>query len=443
MQVAEDQETLRLLAKDARVTERARGLEGVSLLWQACRIPDFPRLLFESHVALVKDIFLRLCEGPLRANYLHSKILPLNKPSGTIDELTGRLAHIRTWAYVVHQRDFVDDATSFSVLTRQIEDTLSDALHQALLERYVDRRAKRVVLPSSSAATKSSPSRNTTFRTTRTTVPYDPSNGIQVGSLGKALMESAAWPKPPESEAREVRRTDNLNHLTAAATLRILGSGQILRDGRTIATLQGASFLDRPRVRLRDPHEEGARELERDAAGHVRDAIEHLHASYLFLTRHEDVVVRAVGNALRAGLGTVYVAEFGYPYATVEKAGLVHGKDLRRAGVSVGPLAITATRAYGRATKELRFALARAFVGQLPPALEQTQTAPRWLPRPRLPPQALTALGYVPCGLHALRSDWAAMITSGAAIDWLSKTLRIPTRDAKAVIATLREPTER
>src|SRR5262249_28279448 len=47
---AEDAAALAALAKDADIRKRARDPETVALLWDVCRIPDYRKLLLETHI---------------------------------------------------------------------------------------------------------------------------------------------------------------------------------------------------------------------------------------------------------------------------------------------------------------------------------------------------------------------------------------------------------
>ena len=47
---------------------------------------------------------------------------------------------IRTWTYISFRGDWLSNPKKWRERTREIEDTLSDALHEALTHRFVDRR---------------------------------------------------------------------------------------------------------------------------------------------------------------------------------------------------------------------------------------------------------------------------------------------------------------
>ena len=59
---------------------------------------------------------------------------------GDIDTLSNRIAHIRTWTFAANRPDWLSDPDHWQGVTRAVEDKLSDALHERLAERFVDRR---------------------------------------------------------------------------------------------------------------------------------------------------------------------------------------------------------------------------------------------------------------------------------------------------------------
>lgn len=139
---AEDHRVLSLLARQEEVTARAQGRTAVSLLWEACQIPDFRKTLSDTHLGLIKQIFLHLTgpSGRLPADWVAGALARLDRTDGDIDTLSARLAHVRTWTYVSHRPDWLPTADRFAAQAREIEDKLSDALHERLTQRFVDRR---------------------------------------------------------------------------------------------------------------------------------------------------------------------------------------------------------------------------------------------------------------------------------------------------------------
>ncbi|MBP1805646.1 helicase-related protein [Rubellimicrobium aerolatum] len=138
---SDDLGALRALAGDAEVAARATDGPSVKLLWDVCRIPDFRGISKGEHAALLGQIFNFLHEkGRVPAEWLGESVRRIDRADGDIDTLSKRLAYIRTWTYVAQRKGWVGDEGYWREETRKVEDRLSDALHQALTERFVDRR---------------------------------------------------------------------------------------------------------------------------------------------------------------------------------------------------------------------------------------------------------------------------------------------------------------
>jgi ATP-dependent RNA helicase SUPV3L1/SUV3 len=144
---ASDQETLLALSREPEIRRIAAGSRGmVRLLWEACQIPDFRKLADETHTRLCGRIFTHLADDRrLPSAWLGGQIAVLDRMEGDIDTLMQRLSGIRVWAYIAARGDWVDDAPAWQDAARAVEDRLSDALHQRLLARFVDRRAAHLV----------------------------------------------------------------------------------------------------------------------------------------------------------------------------------------------------------------------------------------------------------------------------------------------------------
>ncbi|NAZ35495.1 helicase-related protein [Rubellimicrobium sp. CFH 75288] len=138
---ADDLAALRALAADAEVAARASDGPSVRLLWDVCRIPDFRGISRGEHAALLATVFNHLHQrGRLPEPFLAEAVRRLDRTDGDIDALSRRLAFIRTWTYVAQRKGWVADEGHWREETRAVEDRLSDALHRALTERFVDKR---------------------------------------------------------------------------------------------------------------------------------------------------------------------------------------------------------------------------------------------------------------------------------------------------------------
>ncbi len=139
---ATDATTLATLSHDAAIRTAATGRAGVRLLWEACQIPDFRKLANDDHARLCATVFGHLRQGKtLPVDWIAAQFAHLDKTAGDIDTLMQRLAEVRVWAYITARADWMRDAAPWQQRAREIEDKISDSLHQSLMARFVDRRA--------------------------------------------------------------------------------------------------------------------------------------------------------------------------------------------------------------------------------------------------------------------------------------------------------------
>ena len=142
---AEDVASLRALAAMPDIAAMAGGYEAVELLWEVCRIPDFRKTLADAHFTLLAAIYRNLMSaGVLPKAWVGRLVDQLDRSDGDIDSLATRIAHVRTWNYIAQRRHWVADADGLRERARAIEDKLSDALHERLTQRFVDRRTMRL-----------------------------------------------------------------------------------------------------------------------------------------------------------------------------------------------------------------------------------------------------------------------------------------------------------
>lgn len=144
---ADDHLALGILMRDAEVARRATNPGAVRLLWDICQIPDFRKVLSDAHTRMQAQIFRQLTEpaGRLDPDWVARQVTRLDRTEGDIDALVARIAHIRTWTYVAHRAGWMPDPAEWQDRTRAVEDRLSDALHERLTQRFVDRRAALLV----------------------------------------------------------------------------------------------------------------------------------------------------------------------------------------------------------------------------------------------------------------------------------------------------------
>ncbi len=121
--------------------------ERVRLLWEVCQIPDFRKILSESHQDLLAQVYLHLTSpaGVLPEDWVTGQMLRLDKTDGDVDTLMSRITHVRTWTYMAYRPGWFKNPVLWQEKARAIEDRLSDALHEALLRRFVDRRSTTLI----------------------------------------------------------------------------------------------------------------------------------------------------------------------------------------------------------------------------------------------------------------------------------------------------------
>ena len=138
--IATDQQALEFLARNeagAAATSEA----AVKLLWDCCSIPDYRDISPAQHGEIVTRIYLDLMRsGRVNADWIAEQVRFCDNSSGDIDTLSNRIRQIRTWTFVANRNDWLADPTHWREKTREIEDRLSDALHERLTQRFVDRR---------------------------------------------------------------------------------------------------------------------------------------------------------------------------------------------------------------------------------------------------------------------------------------------------------------
>jgi ATP-dependent RNA helicase SUPV3L1/SUV3 len=139
--VADDELLFELLATRPDIRDRAARREGVERLWDVCALPDYRKVGAHGHAELVSAIFHHLIDGGrLPPDWLSTQIAMCDRTDGDIETISGRVAQIRTWTYCANRPDWTADPEYWQSRTRAVEDRLSDALHEKLAARFVDRR---------------------------------------------------------------------------------------------------------------------------------------------------------------------------------------------------------------------------------------------------------------------------------------------------------------
>src|SRR5262245_15473260 len=145
--MADDTLALENASRDPEVTALAGSPEAVTRLWDVCQVPDYRKISAQDHAELVAALykFLMSPAGRIPVDWFAKQVAFSDRTDGDIDTLATRISHIRTWTFVSNRGDWLDDPEHWQGRTRAIEDSLSDALHECLTKRFIDRRTSALM----------------------------------------------------------------------------------------------------------------------------------------------------------------------------------------------------------------------------------------------------------------------------------------------------------
>ncbi|WP_292050834.1 MULTISPECIES: DEAD/DEAH box helicase, partial [unclassified Brevundimonas] len=142
-----DEVMLRRLSQDDEIKKVARSRGALMRLWEACQLPDFQKTTTDEHARLAKEIFSALTtgHGRLQNDWIAPRFADLDREDGQIDQVSARLAGVRTLAYIANRPDWLHNAKEWAEKTKALEERLSDVLHEKLTARFVDRRTSALM----------------------------------------------------------------------------------------------------------------------------------------------------------------------------------------------------------------------------------------------------------------------------------------------------------
>ncbi|MFC5342597.1 helicase-related protein [Brevundimonas staleyi] len=137
-----DETLLRRAMQDDEIKRIGRSRGTIMRLWEACQLPDFQKTTLEEHVRLSRDVFHALTgkRGRLTDDWFAPRFAEVDRDDGQIDQLSARLAGVRTLSYIANRPDWLEGNKGWRDRTRALEDRLSDVLHERLTARFVDRK---------------------------------------------------------------------------------------------------------------------------------------------------------------------------------------------------------------------------------------------------------------------------------------------------------------
>jgi len=139
----EDEKILKYILKDAEKLDVFNNENELKLLWECCQIPDFVKKTYGNHLDVVGKVFnfLREKPGKITNNYMKQQLSNLDKLDGNVDSISNRIANVRTWSYVSNKVNWVENQDYWVERTKNLEDKLSDRLHEELTKSFIDKRA--------------------------------------------------------------------------------------------------------------------------------------------------------------------------------------------------------------------------------------------------------------------------------------------------------------
>ncbi len=365
------------------LAETIKGAGSVRRFWEACSLPDFRQVGVDPHARFVARLWDDLQGGYLGADFVAARIAELDRTGGDIDTLQGRIAAIRSWAYICQRPDWVLARDEMAARARAVEARLSDALHARLTERFVNRRTTILMksLGQDGSALPVTLEPNGMLSVEGETIgkldgfrfSVDPDAGVADRKMLLAAGEKAL--PGILSQRAEWLLTDGISEL-------VVERGAILWHGRTIATITMPDDLGDPRLEF--PREIVALP---DAARASFEAglLTWLTAQLEPLTPLRKLAEAArdpqAGSEARALLITLTEAR---GVVSREKAGLEHlPKEmrpfLRKLGVTFGALDIYCAPLLKPAPRRLLHALGldrRPLQDMMLPVLAETNSVP-------------------------------------------------------------------
>ena len=302
--VAEDMLVLDHASREDDVRQAIRSPLDVERLWEVCQIPDYRKIAPANHAELVVTVFGYLMrDGKIDTDWFSQQIAQADRTDGDIDTLSTRIAHIRTWTFAANRPDWLADPEHWQGVTRAVEDKLSDALHERLLERFVDRRTSVLMRrlrendslePEINKAGDVVVEGHVIGRLDGFVFVADASSG---GSEAKALQNAAQKALTGEIGVRAARLADAPDDQFVLAA-----DGTIRWTGAAVGKLIAGEQVLRPRVRvIADEHLTGAPRDSVDARldKFVKSHLEKLLGPLFVLSTAEDVTGMARGVAFQ------------------------------------------------------------------------------------------------------------------------------------------------
>jgi ATP-dependent RNA helicase SUPV3L1/SUV3 len=404
MKEADDHRALEALAGDPEIAALARGPEAVERLWEVCQVPDFRNVMTEAHTRLLGQIY-RFLSGPphrLPEDWVAGQVAALDRTEGDTDTLLARIAGIRTWTYVSNRSGWLVDPAHWQLRTREIEDRLSDTLHERLTERFVDRRAAIVARHApGELLVEGTPDGEVTVQGLRAGrlegFHFVSEPGARESARGLVAAANRALREDIGARVAELEEAP-------AAHLSLRPSGEIHWRGVALARLRPGDDALQPRVELRPAELLDPKMKERVRRRLASWLDEHVRRELAPIVELREAPVtgaaRGLVFVLLQSLGTTRRRRVSAQIASLTPA---DRRTLAQLSVTIGREAVFVSSAMGAAALELRALLYSVRMEH--PFAPLPWTRPSVALDPSTGTDSYLAAGFVPIGARAIRAD--------------------------------------
>jgi len=414
--MADDVVALETVSADKEIAGLACAPAGVAKLWDVCQIPDYRKISGQNHAELVASLykFLMSSDERIPEDWFAKQVAFADRTDGDIDTLANRIAHIRTWTFVSNRADWLKDPGYWQGHAREIEDKLSDALHERLTQRFVDLRTSALMKGMRDKhELHAEVAEDGTIRVENHYVGKLKGFRFSPDASGEGIHSKAARNAAAQVLARELAMRARRVSAAQADAFRLTRRGHVLWKDEEIAQIEATDDPLKPSLTLlADEHlsapdrdKIGAR-LESWLSQTIADKLKPL----VEIGKAEDIsgLARGIGFRLRENFGILKRETVADEIKSLDQTARA---QLRKYGVRFGAFNIYVPLLLKPAAAELALTLwSLQNASATGMSLEALPDPPRagltsFAPDPAMPEPFYRACGYHVCGSRAVRLD--------------------------------------
>jgi ATP-dependent RNA helicase SUPV3L1/SUV3 len=141
-QNAPDIRALEAMCRDSSILGLIKSGKDVRKAWEVCQVPDYRNISPAEHAHLVGRIisYLHTGAGFISEDWFAKQLNICDNMEGGIDALSTRISHVRSWTFIANRSDWLEAPLYWQSRAKEIENKLSDVLHEKLTQRFINRR---------------------------------------------------------------------------------------------------------------------------------------------------------------------------------------------------------------------------------------------------------------------------------------------------------------